>query len=65
MDVLQNENCSPNTKITLMNNQIPPGSRCFSKRVQNRDVICDWDPFNAVILSEYNGKVKFENIIEI
>lgn len=57
----------PNTKITLMNNQIPYGSRLFFKNgdtVKQGDVICDWDPFNAVILSEYNGKVKFENIIE-
>jgi len=56
-----------NTKITLTTNQIPYGSRLFYKNgdtVKISDVICDWDPFNAVILSEYSGKIHFENIIE-
>ncbi|NTW32720.1 MAG: DNA-directed RNA polymerase subunit beta', partial [Bacteroidetes bacterium] len=56
-----------NTKINLTTNQIPYGSRLFFKNgemVKKGDTICDWDPFNAVILSEYNGKVEFENIIE-
>jgi len=56
-----------NTKITLTTNQIPYGSRLFYKNgdtVKIGDVICDWDPFNAVILSEYTGKVHFDNIIE-
>ena len=57
----------PNTKITLMNNQIPYGSRLYYRNgdtVKQGEVICEWDPFNAVILSEYNGKIKFDNIIE-
>jgi len=56
-----------NTKIVLTTNQIPYGARLFFKNgdtVKNGNVICDWDPFNAVILSEYTGKVQFENIIE-
>ncbi len=27
-------------------------------------MICEWDPFNAVIISESSGKIKFENFIE-
>ena len=27
-------------------------------------MICTWDPFNNVIVSEIDGNVKFENIIE-
>jgi len=56
-----------NTKIVLTTNQIPYGARLFfrnGKKVKENDIICDWDPFNAVILSEYTGKVEFENIIE-
>ena len=56
-----------NTKITLTTNQIPYGARLYFKNGDNvkiGDTICDWDPFNAVILSEYSGKIQFENIIE-
>ena len=28
------------------------------------DLVCEWDPYNAVIISEYDGKVAFENVIE-
>ena len=27
-------------------------------------MICTWDPFNNVIISEIDGNIKFENIIE-
>ena len=56
-----------NTKIILTNSQIPYGARLFFKNgdvVKKGDLICDWDPFNAVILSEHSGKAAFENIIE-
>ena len=29
-----------------------------------RDLICSWDPYNNVIISETNGSVKFESVIE-
>jgi DNA-directed RNA polymerase subunit beta' len=32
--------------------------------VKKNDLIAEWDPYNAVILSEVSGKVLFENIIE-
>ena len=28
------------------------------------DIICTWDPFNNVIISEIAGAIKFENVIE-
>ena len=34
------------------------------QKVNKGDLICSWDPFNAVIISEFKGKVEFENIIE-
>jgi DNA-directed RNA polymerase subunit beta' len=51
----------------LITNNIPYGSHLKVKngqKVVKGDVICTWDPFNAVIVSEVNGKVKFDNIIE-
>ena len=57
----------PNTGIVLMTANIPYGAKLFAKNkamVEKGDVICDWDPFNAVILSEFAGKVDFEAIEE-
>ncbi len=51
----------------LITNNIPYGSHLKVKngqKVAKGDVICTWDPFNAVIVSEVNGKVKFDNVIE-
>ncbi len=56
-----------NTKITLMTNNIPYGANLYFRNeseVKKGDVICEWDPFIAVIISEVEGKVEFENIIE-
>src|SRR5690606_15205412 len=33
-------------------------------KVNKGDLICDWDPFNAVIVSEATGKIRFENLTE-
>ena len=32
--------------------------------VRKGDLVCEWDPYNAVIISEYEGRVAYENIIE-
>jgi len=56
-----------NTNITLNTHAIPYGSKLFIKdgqELKKGDEICEWDPFNALIISEYDGKVKFENMIE-
>ena len=51
----------------LITNNIPYGSNLKVKngqKVAKGDVICTWDPFNAVIISEVTGKVKFDSVIE-
>ena len=56
-----------NTNITLTNAPIPYGSRLYFKdgdTVKKGDVVCEWDPFNVTIISEFAGKVVFENMIE-
>ncbi|MDD3875065.1 MAG: DNA-directed RNA polymerase subunit beta' [Bacteroidales bacterium] len=56
-----------NTKITLMTNNIPYGANLFFKNntaISKGTVICEWDPFIAVIISEFPGKIEYENIIE-
>jgi DNA-directed RNA polymerase, beta'' subunit, predominant form len=55
-----------NDRLMITNN-IPYGSILKVKngqKVTKGDVICTWDPFNAVIVSEVPGKVKFDNVIE-
>ncbi|MCH4896341.1 DNA-directed RNA polymerase subunit beta' [Marinilabiliaceae bacterium JC040] len=56
-----------NTNITLNNHAIPYGSKLFVKdgqKLSKGDLICEWDPFNALMISEYNGRIKFDNMIE-
>ncbi len=53
------------TGITLSSNIIPYGSYIFEKdrkSIKKGDVICQWDPFNGVIVSEFGGTVKFDNL---
>jgi DNA-directed RNA polymerase subunit beta' len=56
-----------NTKIVLTTGNIPYGSQVYVKpnaKVKKGDLICDWDQYNAVIVSEFAGKIEFENIEE-
>ncbi|TFG73852.1 MAG: DNA-directed RNA polymerase subunit beta', partial [Flavobacteriales bacterium] len=53
------------TGITLSTNNIPYGSQLFVKngaKVAAAEVICQWDPYNGVIVSEFPGKIAYENI---
>ncbi|RLD29202.1 MAG: DNA-directed RNA polymerase subunit beta' [Bacteroidetes bacterium] len=53
------------TGITLSTNNIPYGSTIFikkGKKLKKGDVVCQWDPYNGVIISEFSGKIKYENI---
>ena len=53
------------TGITLSTNNIPYGSTLFikdGKKLKKGDEVCQWDPFNGVIISEFAGKVRYENI---
>ncbi|MEM9001605.1 MAG: DNA-directed RNA polymerase subunit beta' [Bacteroidota bacterium] len=54
-----------NTGITLSTNNIPYGSQLFIKHgdsIKKGDVICQWDPYNGVIVSEFTGQIDYENI---
>ncbi len=55
-----------NDRLMITNN-IPYGSTLKVKngqKVQKGDPICTWDPFNAVIISEIEGTINFESVIE-
>ncbi|NJW51746.1 DNA-directed RNA polymerase subunit beta' [Salinimicrobium oceani] len=51
--------------IVLSTSNIPYGSQIFIKngdKVSKDEVICQWDPYNGVIISEFAGKIRYENI---
>ncbi|WP_296314339.1 DNA-directed RNA polymerase subunit beta' [Winogradskyella sp. UBA3174] len=53
------------TGIVLSTNNIQYGSHIFVKpgaKVKKGATISQWDPYNGVIISEFAGKVKYENI---
>ncbi|MBP3511447.1 MAG: DNA-directed RNA polymerase subunit beta' [Prevotella sp.] len=57
----------PNTNIVLSTMNVPYGSSLYYKTgdvVAKGDKIAQWDPFNAVIVTEYAGKLKFNDVIE-
>ena len=56
-----------NTGMQLMSAAIPYGSKLFFNEgdtIKPGDVICEWDPFNNVIISEFTGKVHYTDLIE-
>ena len=55
------------TGITLTTHNIPYGSKLFIRNgteVKRGTKVCEWDPFNALIISEVNGKVNFDSVID-
>jgi len=51
----------------LSQHHIPYGSILHvedGQEVGKGQIICNWDPYNAVILADQLGKVEFENVIE-
>ena len=57
----------PNTKIVLSTVNVPYGSSLYYENgaeVNKGDKIAQWDPFNAVIVTEYAGTLKFNDVIE-
>jgi DNA-directed RNA polymerase subunit beta' len=57
----------PNTKIVLSTVNVPYGSSLYFRNgdeVVKGDKIAQWDPFNAVIVTEYAGRLKFNDVIE-
>lgn len=55
------------TNNVLANNHVPYGAFLLVKegdKVEKGDELCNWDPYNAVILSEYDGVIGFDSIEE-
>jgi len=53
------------TGITLSTNNIQYGSTIYVKdgdTLKKGDVVSSWDPYNGVIISEFAGKIRYENI---
>ncbi len=53
------------TNKVLVTNHVPYGAFLSIKdgaKVEKGDQLCYWDPYNAVILSEMNGKIGYEAI---
>ncbi len=52
------------TGVIIATNNIPYGSELFvseNQKVKKGDLICKWDPYNAVIITEATGSIQFEN----
>jgi DNA-directed RNA polymerase subunit beta' len=52
--------------VILSTNIVPYGAIIFIKAgtVKKGDVICEWDPYNAVIVSDIDGEIEFNDITE-
>ncbi len=56
-----------NTGIVLSTKNVPYGSQLFANDgdvVDEDTLIAKWDPFNAVIVTEMNGRARFEGVVE-
>ena len=57
----------PKTDVTLFSALLPYGSKLYKQAgedIHRGDRIAEWDPYNVVIMSDVDGKVSFENVIE-
>ncbi len=51
----------------LISNHVPYGALLKVKdgdKVDQGAELCNWDPYNAVILSEFDGEIEFDSVIE-
>ena len=49
----------------LYTHNLPYGATLFMEdgaEVRKGDLVCEWDPYNAVIISEYEGRVAIREI---
>ena len=56
-----------NTGMTYSQYDIPYGSVLYKKdgdNVVKGDLICEWDPYNALTIVEHAGTVRFDNMID-
>lgn len=57
----------PKTNAVLSTNHVPYGASLYVKNgdvIEKGHLMCEWDPYNAVIVSEMAGKIEFEHIEE-
>ena len=57
----------PNTDIVLSTMNVPYGSSLYHSSgdvVSKGELLAKWDPFNAVIVTEYAGTLKFRDVVE-
>lgn len=57
----------PETNVALSTTVLPYGSVLFvkeGKKIKKDTAVCEWDPYNNVIISEEEGTVAFESIEE-
>src|SRR5476651_1307824 len=55
------------TNKVIVSNNIPYGAYLYVKdgsKISRGDKICSWDPYNAVIISEFAGKIEFDAVLE-
>ncbi len=56
-----------NTGITLSTHSMPYGSKLYVKpgaEIKKDAIICEWDPYNGVIINEFNGRVAYHDLID-
>jgi DNA-directed RNA polymerase subunit beta' len=56
-----------NTGIPLSTHSMPYGSKLFIKNgseIKKDSIVCEWDPYNGVIITEFNGRVSFQDFID-
>ena len=57
----------PKTHIVLENHPLQYGTKVFVQEgdvVEKGTMLCEWDPFNASIVTEFSGKIGFDNLKE-
>ncbi|HPS72628.1 MAG TPA: DNA-directed RNA polymerase subunit beta', partial [Bacteroidales bacterium] len=55
------------TGIALSSSNIPYGANLYFKHsddITKGDMIAEWDPYNALIISDIKGKIQFQDIVE-
>ena len=53
------------TGLVLSNNNVPYGATIFIKdgqKIKKDALVCQWDPYNGVIIADFSGKIEYENI---
>ncbi|MFY9154369.1 MAG: DNA-directed RNA polymerase subunit beta' [Prolixibacteraceae bacterium] len=56
-----------NTRIQLSTHNIPYGSKLYienGQEIKKGMLLCEWDPYNGVIITEFKGKIAFDQVID-